>query len=57
MKINEGAYRNRTDVHGFAEACSPITLLYLLMKIKVRNRASCLEELPSVSLDCDSHRF
>ena len=30
-----GAYRNRTDVHGFAIACIPNNQLFLLLKIKV----------------------
>ena len=33
--LGGGAYRNRTDVHGFAIACIPNNQLFLLMKIKV----------------------
>ena len=37
-----GAYRNRTDVHGFAIACIPHKSFFLLVKIKVCSMV-CIE--------------
>gem|GEM_PF-3206314 len=33
MKIDGGAYRNRTDIDGFAEACAPNKLSTITMSI------------------------
>jgi len=37
MKIDGGAYRNRTDIQGFAEACAPNKLSIDIMIIPIVN--------------------
>jgi hypothetical protein len=46
--ISGGAYRNRTDVHGFATACVPNNQLFLLVKIKVCYTVCCSIKLANV---------